>query len=1846
MKKMRAIAVIMAAIMAVPTMPAGLVYAEEADIQIEEVAEPGVANFDPTEQGYSLKWEDNFDGDSLNSDAWNVELHEKGWVNDEWQEYIDDSKVLEVSDGTLKIKPVKETERKAIEKSNLLKNAGFTKDLENWVETIANWGPDYVTDASHAFVENGIKYSIKNPGTDDWHVQLKQTVSLKAGKTYVVSFKAMSTESRSIIAGVQNASYAQYKQAFPELKANEEQEVSYSFTANADDSTACLYFSLGQPVGKTIPASDVTITDISLKIADEETDVAEINEDEELVVAETKESENLLAGAEVFPFEVAVINGDNMGAKAWDLQKAAYGINLKSGSTYKFRFTASATADRTIVAGMQMSTSPWSGYLNKEVELTSEAKEFEFEYTASVDDSSAMLFFNIGTMMESDGATAKETPDATISVTNVELVELIEESDTEDSGEKDTEEEETSDEEVEYEEVDSYYSGRISTQNKKAYTYGYFECKAKVPEGQGYLPAFWLMANDENLYGQWPQCGEIDCMEIWGSKTKEVLGTIHYGKPHQESQGKYTLADDAASFSDDYHVFGCEWVPGRITWYVDGIKFHEAQNWYTKNENDTVPVSYPAPFDQDFYIILNLAIGNNWAGRPDETTVYDGNNFEIDYVKVYQKDSYGDDVDEPEVPFNPRHEADENGNYIINGNFAEAEALDDSAAWVYMTANGGEGTAAINTTDKQIDVNISEAGTVDYSIQLVQAELPFEKGAEYEVSFKAWADKARTMNVDIKAPDHGYQSYMPTFNPELTTTPTTFTTTFKMKDASDDNGRLEFNMGAAETGAIHITDVAVKKTQDADPNEKEVKTVTSDGNYIYNGSFSQGKGGVLEWTVSPDDKSKVSVTGVNDGRRLAIAKGTDAQIEQTDLAFTDGVQYLYSMEVDAAAAVDVKVNIGGINNVIKAIKGKNTYSFVLPATNKYTNKNVVVAVKAPTGSDVKIDNLRLEEDMLLKNGSFTAGLSSYSPYVDSSASGSYVVDSLKNDNALAFTINNTGDQDWKIQLKQENIKLEQGKAYRLKFKAKTDLEGGRNIRVIMQGGKPLDWPVYSGDDKGIYRIGADWTEFTNVFRMNQATDPAAFLSVCMGKIDEQITTKHDVVLDDFSLEEIDLPVYSVTFDGNGEEFAEAPAVQYVDNDTCANEPAAVSSTNEAATFSGWYIDSECTTPFDFGAPIVKDTIVYAGWNLTEEALDGSIKIAAIEDQTYTGKAIKPAVVITQYGKELVLNKDYKVAYSNNINVNKNGLLVTNNDIDVDEETGVVSYNYNKILPTITVTGIADFADTIKINFNILPYNLADTNNDVRIETADVIAANDKKDTAITYKVYANGKYIANKTDYTAVLVTKAAKDASGEDVEAETECPNFKIPKGYTGTFEIKVTGTAGDDKVAGNKNYSGNVEKEITVDPVKKPISNATVTFAKLDTTGEAMTDEALKAVTTVKVAGKKLTAEDFDVEFVADSVVNVGTYQVLVTGKGDYAGTKLATVKLTGIDIRKATITIGSAKVYDRTASGVNALSVKYDGEELEEDTDYTVTVTGDVNVGTAKVVIAGIGKFTGTVNKTYRINAFKLANDAEGLTYSKDLGNVEYVAKGVTPDVNISYQGARLVNGVDYTLSYSKNAALGTAKVTVKGKGNFSGSITDITFNIVPGDIKKAGTVITVNDVVYNSKPGKYMSTPKLTTATGKALAANTDYNKTFKYELINEDGNTEVLDAKSAPAAGSTIRVTVYGGKNYTGLITATYRVASKSIASATIKINDKEYTGRNIKLTAEDINTSTFGTGKAKTDITLGTDYEIVSYTNNVKAGTAKVTVRGLGEYCGTKTVTFKIKKKGFINFLGLQVKLF
>ncbi len=177
----------------------------------------------------------------------------------------------------------------------------------------------------------------------------------------------------------------------------------------------------------------------------------------------------------------------------------------------------------------------------------------------------------------------------------------------------------------------SYTSARMRTKNKGDWKYGRFEIRAKLPFGQGIWPAIWMMPTDA-VYGSWPSSGEIDIMEELGQEPNKVYQTLHFGGvgAHSQTGGSYVLK--SGDFSDDFHLYTLEWDSTAMRWFVDDalVQIKKVDSWYT------TAAPRPAPFNQRFYVILNLAVGGNWPKSPNATTRFP-QRLSVDYVRVFQK---------------------------------------------------------------------------------------------------------------------------------------------------------------------------------------------------------------------------------------------------------------------------------------------------------------------------------------------------------------------------------------------------------------------------------------------------------------------------------------------------------------------------------------------------------------------------------------------------------------------------------------------------------------------------------------------------------------------------------------------------------------------------------------------------------------------------------------------------------------------------------------------------------------------------------------------------------------------------------------------------------------------------------------------------------------------------------------------------------------------------------------------------------------------------------------------------------------------------------------------------------
>ncbi|MGE4290200.1 MAG: family 16 glycosylhydrolase [Salinivirgaceae bacterium] len=171
----------------------------------------------------------------------------------------------------------------------------------------------------------------------------------------------------------------------------------------------------------------------------------------------------------------------------------------------------------------------------------------------------------------------------------------------------------------------SYTSSRITTQGKKTFQYGRVDIRALLPKGQGIWPALWMLGANITSVG-WPACGEIDIMEMIGGAGREnqTHGTLHWDLDgHVQAGGSNTLSE--GTFADAYHVFTLIWDAYSMKWYVDDVLFHQI---------DITP-SHMSEFHAPHFFIFNVAVGGNWPGYPDASTLFP-QKMRVDYIRVFQ----------------------------------------------------------------------------------------------------------------------------------------------------------------------------------------------------------------------------------------------------------------------------------------------------------------------------------------------------------------------------------------------------------------------------------------------------------------------------------------------------------------------------------------------------------------------------------------------------------------------------------------------------------------------------------------------------------------------------------------------------------------------------------------------------------------------------------------------------------------------------------------------------------------------------------------------------------------------------------------------------------------------------------------------------------------------------------------------------------------------------------------------------------------------------------------------------------------------------------------------------------
>lgn len=638
---------------------------------------------------------------------------------------------------------------------------------------------------------------------------------------------------------------------------------------------------------------------------------------------------------------------------------------------------------------------------------------------------------------------------------------------------------------------------------------------------------------------------------------------------------------------------------------------------------------------------------------------------------------------------------------------------------------------------------------------------------------------------------------------------------------------------------------------------------------------------------------------------------------------------------------------------------------------------------------------------------------------------------------------------------------------------------------------------------------------------------------------------------------------------------------------------------------------------------------YSGaWGTTFNiaARDISAEISAITPQAviYNSKKNQtPTINLTVDGKKLTLNKDYY--YESIVKLSESGLEEDNIPCTVCKEVG--EYRF-----TIAAKENGNYAGSGDVIFSI--------------ESPETVLVSTLTIDKIPDQSYAEWKKICDEQGKSEVAVEPDNRIVVKDKKKQVVDISNFDITyKNNTsvGTATVTVAAKPGG---AGSGNPGGIVYA-----------GSKTLTFK--------ITGYPMGKVTATTIDPK--TGKNVDISKVLSFSYN-GKPHMPLGSEG------------------------GSSDVPSDPAIEVSYVLSKNEAPiVLTKGKDYTISYLNNINKGTATVVFTGTGRFTGTLKKTFKITEFvpdsteALAGhiyvefkNADAKDTTHNIAEYEYIKGGITPETDVYYvpdggvtssskeipdNAILLTKNKDYTVVHSNNKAVAdydelnengkniAPSIRITGKNSFKGSVT-LTYSIIQRDLSRMN--ISVGDKVASTKANQWKAVPVISDPyTGKntKLVAGTDYDKNVKYYYdesvrISRYNSTtkkttyaivargsEVQSTDIVPA-GTIIRVSATGIKNYKGSISAKYAISSYDISKATVKIADQFFNGSPILPGKADVTSITYKIGKDIVPVEAY-EYEIVpgSYAKNTAAGTGSLQIHGTGRFCGYKTVSFKITAK-------------
>lgn len=635
-------------------------------------------------------------------------------------------------------------------------------------------------------------------------------------------------------------------------------------------------------------------------------------------------------------------------------------------------------------------------------------------------------------------------------------------------------------------------------------------------------------------------------------------------------------------------------------------------------------------------------------------------------------------------------------------------------------------------------------------------------------------------------------------------------------------------------------------------------------------------------------------------------------------------------------------------------------------------------------------------------------------------------------------------------------------------------------------------------------------------------------------------------------------------------------------------------------------------------------------------LSGDIRVAGFEKESdklvYNGQKITQDFRVYHKDKLLTERVDYTLSYRNNVNA--------------------AEWDSAKA-PSVTINLRGQYQGSVTLYYTIKPLDINQIDIYNSNTTTDGSGSAVKKSPGYEQTV----NYSKKLNIPAPVLTFGKRKLAVKKDFFCDYSAAGENLtplPADYK-NGDLYEAGKVYSYIVRGTGNFTGSFPMTFIV--LKDKNLNFNSASVKLNQTtykycGTPLSRQDVK-IAEVKIGGQPLPDTLYDYEVAANGTE--GAYVMVSpseTGRTrGYRGCKKVSLRMVGDrPIRDAVFgtdwqeTIPySQKVVNKNGgifqTGTALLAFEEAGTKkaLVEGIDYTIKYSNAKRVGNVTVTFKGMGRYTGSVSKRYTITPNTSINIFMGKNVRNNNGTYEtaYQKGGAVPELILKDQEYNvLTNKTDYSVKYMNNKAPGTRMTCeITGKGNYKGYKETVTLTVVKGDIGKA--FLTVSDKVYDAKPNKWKSNVIVTDTNGKRLSAGTDYIREIRYTYAN-------MDTAPVPPVGTEVTVEVTGTGFYEGTLKSTYRIfdRNKAISKLVIDIAPQIYTGEEIKLKKSDIHVYENAADKRAEKELAGKDscFEIMedSYKNNSKAGTARVTLHGIGDYGGTRTYSFKIQKKKYM----------